>query len=200
MAKKRKNSHIKLSKNAIIGVAVALLVLLALFLTAFFVGDKQSNDDTPTAETCVSDSCLEIEDVEYPVSELPENVVVALNKAIDDEYKAHDTYEAVIAKFGQVRPFIMIVRAEETHIASLKALYDKYGMKPPSNPYENLKPESTIAENCQVGVEAEIANVKLYKDELLPVVQDYPDISNVFTNLMNASNDKHLPAFQRCAN
>jgi hypothetical protein len=38
----------------------------------------------------------------------------------------------------------------------------------------------------------------LYRDKLIPEVTNYPDITEVFTSLMNASQDKHLPAFQKC--
>ncbi|MBN1168910.1 DUF2202 domain-containing protein [Candidatus Woesebacteria bacterium] len=140
-----------------------------------------------------------VEDLDYPVGELPTDVQKALNEAIDDEYKALSTYEAVIAEFGAVRPFSMIKGAEEQHIASLKAIYDKYGLVAPENNWSSkvIVPES-LQEACQTGVDAEIANAALYKDELLPVVSDYEDITGVFTNLMGASQEKHLPAFEKC--
>lgn len=57
---------------------------------------------------------------------------------------------------------------------------------------------ATLQEACQIGVDAEIANAALYRDELLPVVSENEDIMAVFENLMNASQQKHLPAFDRC--
>ena len=121
------------------------------------------------------------------------------DEAINDEYKALSTYEAVIAEFGSIRPFVMIKGAEEQHIASLKAIYDKYGLEIPDNTWPGkVSVPATIQEACQVGVDAEIANAALYKDNLLPAVQDYEDITVVFTNLMNASEQKHLPAFDNC--
>lgn len=150
--------------------------------------------------SCLADDCLLVEGLEYPVKKLSSEVQDALNKAIDDEYKALSTYEAVIAEFGIVRPFSMIKGAEEQHIASLKAVYDKYGLEIPENSWlGKVSVSATLQEACQVGVEAEIANAALYKDELLPAVQGYEDIVAVFTNLMNASQQKHLPAFERCS-
>lgn len=157
-------------------------------------------DETPTEQNCISEDCLKIENLEYPVGELPDSAVQALGSAIDDEYKARATYEAVINKLGSVRPFSMIIRAEEQHISSLKAIYDKYGLDIPSDPYTNVEIASTKSENCSVGVQAEIDNAALYRDSLLPAVEEYPDIASVFTQLMNASQDNHLPAFERCAN
>ena len=113
--------------------------------------------------------------------------------------KAHALYKKTIEKFGAIRPFSMIIRSEEQHISSLKALFDKYGLEiPEDNWYTKVSPEETLQKTCQLGVDAEIANAKLYKDKLLPMVSEYEDIKLVFTNLMNASQEKHLPAFERC--
>ena len=159
----------------------------------------QQQLNQPNKGNCLADDCLLIEDLEYPAGELPEEVQDALDEAINDEYKALSTYEAVIAGFGSVRPFSMIKGAEEQHIASLKAIYDKYGLEVPENTWpDKVTVPETLQEACQVGVDAEIANAALYKDELLPVVEDYDDITLVFQNLMNASEQKHLPAFERC--
>lgn len=148
---------------------------------------------------CLADDCLLVDDLEYPAGELSIEAQEALNEAINDEYKALSTYEAVIAKFGSTRPFSMIKGAEEQHIASLVAIYDKYGLDVPANNWSNqVVVPATLTEACQTGVDAEIANASLYRDELLPAVEDYEDITLVFTNLMNASQNKHLPAFDRC--
>jgi len=158
------------------------------------------NKPSISRNSCISDECLSIDNLNYPAGDLSNEAKSSLNKALDDEYKAYATYEAIINKLGKVRPFIMIVRAEEQHIASLKALFDKYGLTIPENPYiGKVSSPSTLAEACTAGVDAEIANASLYKDDLLPTVKDREDITLVFTNLMNASQEKHLIAFQRCA-
>lgn len=162
-------------------------------------GISQGQSVQPDRGNCLADDCLLVEDLEYPVGGLSSEVQWVLDEAINDEYKALSTYEAVIAKFGAVRPFSMIKGAEEQHIASLKAIYDKYGLKVPSNAWASkVSVPVTLQEACQVGVEAEVANAALYEDELLPVVKEYEDITLVFENLMNASLQKHLPAFERC--
>ena len=53
----------------------------------------------------------------------------ALIDAINDEYKARTLYQKVIDKFGAVRPFSNIIKAEETHIGELKLLFKKYDPK-----------------------------------------------------------------------
>ena len=162
--------------------------------------DKGNNGLTESRGNCLADGCLAIDNLNYPAGELTDVAKTALNKALDDEYKAFATYEAIINKLGSIRPFIMIIRAEEQHISSLKALFDKYGLTIPENPYigKVTSPE-TLAEACTAGIEAEMANASLYKDDLLPNVKEYEDITMVFTNLMNASQQKHLTAFQKCA-
>lgn len=148
---------------------------------------------------CVADECLAVDGLEYPAGALTDAAKSAIFSAIDDEYKAHATYEAVIAKFGSVRPFSMIIRSEEQHISSLKALLDKYGVAIPSDSWTGkVTAPDSITAACQTGVDAEIANAALYREKLLPAVTEYSDITSVFTNLMNASQEKHLPAFDRC--
>lgn len=150
-------------------------------------------------ESCLADDCLLVEDLDYPAGVLSSDVQSALYKAIQDEYKARAMYNAVIDKFGLVRPFSMIIRAEDQHISSLKAIYDKYDLEVPAEEKQNILLPETLKEVCEIGVQAEIDNAKLYKEELLPIVLNYKDITSVFTNLMNASQEKHLPAFSRCA-
>ncbi len=161
---------------------------------------KQINENKQiTRENCLLDDCLLVEDVDYPVGKLSDEIIEALGLAIEDEYLARTTYEKIIEKFGNTKPFIMIVRAEESHISSLKAIYDKYGVEIPENEWGNkITAPEALKEACAIGVTAEIANARLYKEDLLPLVEQYPDIKGVFTNLMEASEQKHLPAFQRC--
>ena len=150
-------------------------------------------------ESCVSDDCLAVDGLEYPAGELSADAKEALGRALDDEYQALATYDATIDALGNVRPFSMIRRAEEQHIASLKALFDKYGLTIPGNTYVGtVTAPANLAAACQVGVDAEKANASLYRGTLLPKVTTYPDLTQVFTHLMEASENRHLPAFERC--
>jgi hypothetical protein len=191
-----------MKKNSIYFVAIALVAGLVggyYLSNSSLLNQEMGNVIVTTKGNCLADECLSIDDLKYPVSELTSEAKAALEKAIDDEYKALSAYESVIKKFGSVRPFSMIKGAEEQHIASLKNLFDKYGLKVPVNTWTNkIAIPTTLQESCQIGVDAEIANAALYRGELLPAVTGYEDITIVFTNLMNASEQKHLPAFERC--
>jgi hypothetical protein len=129
---------------------------------------------------------------------LPDEVVKAITAGLLDEYHAYNTYQAIIDEFGKVRPFVNIQKAEAQHIAALKAIFTQYGAAIPAQP--NVEPLAlpSVAEACQAGAAAEIANYALY-DGLLEAVKDYPDILRVMTVLRNASEFNHLPAFEHCA-
>ena len=123
----------------------------------------------------------------------------ALKLALDDEYKAKATYLKVIEDFGNIRPFTNIVKSEQRHIEALLPFFKKYNLDIPGNPYLGKIPSySSVKKACQVGVEAEIENVKLY-DRIFSMTDD-PDLIRVFENLQWASQERHLRAFKRCAN
>ncbi len=186
-----------------------ILTIVAVLVTGLLGGyivtsslDNTSSDSIKkniNKANCLADECLTIDNLDYPTGTLSDEAKEALIEAINDEYKAHSLYEKTIEKIGFVRPFSMIIRAEEQHISSLKALFDKYGLEIPKDDWlSKVSAENTLKQSCQAGVDAEIANAKLYKDKLLPIVSSYEDIVTVFTNLMNASQEKHLKAFEGC--
>ncbi|MDR7417919.1 MAG: DUF2202 domain-containing protein [Armatimonadota bacterium] len=123
----------------------------------------------------------------------------ALIDAMHDEYQARAFYQAVIAKFGWVRPFANIVRSEEQHVSLLRPLFEKYGITVPADTFAaKAQAPGTLREACAIGVKAEQDNIALY-ERFLAFVKE-PDIITVFTHLRDASANAHLPAFSRCAN
>lgn len=129
---------------------------------------------------------------------LTKNDVKVLAEALDDEYKAYSTYDQVINDFGSVRPFSNIRDAEGRHIDALLRLYRKYGLPIPENPWPEKVPRyNSLLEACEAGVAAEIENGEMYERLLRDTQRD--DIRIVLKNLQEASQQRHLPAFQRCA-
>jgi hypothetical protein len=123
--------------------------------------------------------------------------VEALNDAINEEYGALNTYQAALAQFGNISPFSQIARSEQQHVNVLAQLFTRYGLAVPANPGLTSTPTwDSVADACQTGVDAEIADAALY-DELEPTV-DNADILRVFANLQAASLNSHLPAFESC--
>jgi hypothetical protein len=135
---------------------------------------------------------------------LPDAAQSALLRALDDEYHAEAVYAATLDKFGNVRPFSNIIKAERKHQAALITLMNTYGVAVPENSWLSAaKPlptlPDTLAEVCAIGFKAEIDNARLYDQDLLPAVAGFEDIVTVFKALSSASTNNHLPAFQRCA-
>lgn len=127
-----------------------------------------------------------------------EKLKEALVEALNDEYKARATYQLVMEKFGKIKPFINILQSEERHIQALLPLFEKYQIPIPVDNWKNRVtiPDSVVSA-CQAGVEAEIENGEMYQ-RLLAMTEGYPDVQRVFLNLQRASQENHLPAFQRC--
>jgi len=118
-------------------------------------------------------------------------------EAINDEYHARAFYTAVIEKFGNVRPFSNIVQAEDRHVQLWNSLFNKYGLPIPEDTFAGkVQVPETLQAACKMGVEAEIANVKMY-DKFLTFIQQ-PDLKSAFTQLRYVSQNNHLRAFQRC--
>jgi hypothetical protein len=129
---------------------------------------------------------------------LSEDEVADVLAALDDEYMAHTTYVQVIADFGDVLPFASIVEAERRHIDALVRLLRRHGIQVPDDPWPGRVPRyDSLTDACRAGVDAEIENAALY-DRLLATT-DRPDIRGVLRSLQEASQQRHLPAFQRCA-
>lgn len=130
--------------------------------------------------------------------ELPQDVIDLMVSGWLDEQHAYAVYEGVIAQFGNVRPFVNIRRAEAQHIAAWEFLFDRYDIAVPEIPTVEIPKFASLTEACQLGATAEVANFDLY-DTMLTTFEKYPDIHQVALALQNASEFKHLPAFQRCS-
>ena len=90
-----------------------------------------------------------------------------LTYAIEDEYAARAEYAAIMAKFGEQRPFSNIMRAEQTHIARLTPLFAAHGVAlPKDNAAQHVVVPATLAEAFKIGVDAEIKNIAMYEEFL----------------------------------
>ncbi len=127
------------------------------------------------------------------------DIKAMLDAAVQDEYRALTTLQRMIEDFGDVRPFSNIVQAEGWHMQALARLYRRYGWKLPANEWkkEDVPAYASVQRACEAGALAERENAALYERFL---ALDLPaDVRLVFENLQQASLEKHLPAFERCA-
>ncbi len=129
------------------------------------------------------------EDGTYTVEEM-------LVSAIQDEYLAQATYNAIIEAYGEVKPFTKIVLAEQTHIDLLLPLFVAYGIEVPVNDAADyvVLPDS-ISSALATGVEAETLNIAMYETFLNQV--DLPDDVQTVFEYLQAASQNHLAAFSR---
>ena len=128
---------------------------------------------------------------------LDEKEVQALYIALEDEVHALTVYHSVIETFGEVEPFVELAEAEQHHIDALIHHFDKHEIPVPENPWDgNIPTFESVQLACQAGVEAEIANLKLY-EQVLSMTDD-SGLIQVFSNLLQASQESHLPELQAC--
>ncbi|MGD9870656.1 MAG: hypothetical protein AB7S63_06285 [Thauera sp.] len=121
-----------------------------------------------------------------------------MREALDDEHHAWATYDQVIADFGEVAPFVNIRAAEARHIEALRVLYRRFGLPVPENEWLGRAARyPSLQAASEAGVVAEVANAGLYDRLLADPVR--PEIAAVLQRLRQASQERHLPAFRRCA-
>jgi hypothetical protein len=159
-------------------------------------GNGQAGNGMPGRQgTGPVDGCLLSDG---PAGTLSESEANALRTALADEYTAKALYAQAMADLGSVRPFFGIERAEERHIATLERMFEAYGMDIPSAPAGTQEGTfATLADACAAGVSVETANAALY-GQLLAQVEN-PNLIRVFTALQSASQTRHLPALEACA-
>lgn len=121
-----------------------------------------------------------------------------LTYAIQDEFLALATYDAVINTFGEVRVFVNLEKAETTHVAELETLITLYNVAP----VENLASSYVVTpESLPLAYEALIAaengNIAMY-DAFLATEGLPEDVAATFTALRDAS-VRHLAAGTRAS-
>ena len=132
------------------------------------------------------------------MNELTDTEIRVLHEALDDEYQAWASYDQVVADFGEVWPFINTRQAEARHIEALLGLFARYALPVPANPWPGkVERYASPQAACEAGVTAEVANGEMY-ERLLAQTQR-TDIFTVLRHLQEASQQRHLAAFQRCA-
>ncbi len=129
--------------------------------------------------------------------ELKKEEVEGLLLALNDEYLATAVYEQVNKDFNDPRPFVNIVEAENRHAERLKALFAVYKIPVPENPWTGSAAKfESVAEACKAGAQGEIVNRQLYDKLFKSTARE--DILIVYRALQRASDENHLPAFERC--
>lgn len=185
------------------------IILAMVFLSACGQGQmnqRQVNEPTanvsPTVQTEISKTAeneCKICDFDFASykGDLKKEEIEGLLLALNDEYHALATYQQINKDFGDPRPFSSIVQAEAKHAERLKQIFENYKMSIPENKWIGNAPKfESVAEACKAGVDAEIFNRDLYKKLFETTKRE--DILIVYRALQRASEENHLPAFERC--
>jgi hypothetical protein len=157
-----------------------------------------SNQASPDTKQLTENEC-KICDFDFAnyKGELKKEEIEGLLLALNDEYLATATYEQVNKDFNDPRPFVNIVEAEKRHAERLKELFRTYKIPVPDNPWTaKVSKFTSVSEACKAGVQGEIVNRELYDKLFKSTARE--DILIVYRALQRASEENHLPAFERC--
>lgn len=182
------------NKKSITLIAIAILVLV---VTAFVYSPTQAAVEAgrggPTNKRTQPVNAAGM----TAATTLSEQEAADLAAAIQEEYTAMNTYQAIMEELGEVEPFSRFARSEQQHVNALIRVAERFGVEVPENAGEVADIEwSTLEEACQLGVTFEQLDADLY-DEILPNTTN-PMLIRVYTNLQRASLNNHLPAFEAC--
>ncbi|MDP3177489.1 MAG: hypothetical protein Q8M76_06270 [Spirochaetaceae bacterium] len=121
-----------------------------------------------------------------------------LRYAIEDEYLARAEYAVIMAKFGALRPFSNIIKAEESHIAYLREAFADASLALPADfAASRVSAPATLLAAFQAGKQAEIDNIAMYDGFLaspLLARADAAELRALFVRLRDASKN-HLRSF-----
>lgn len=159
-------------------------LVMALWVAALAVG---CGGDSPTAPTPIT------------VTALTDDVRLAMQETLTDEYRAETIYQGVLNDFGAVLPFVNILSAEQRHSTAIARLFTSRGLPVPANAWTvaTVPHYPTVPAACAAGVVAERENIAIYDRYAgltLPA-----DVRQVFESNRAASLNNHLPAFEQCA-
>jgi hypothetical protein len=190
---------------------ITLAFSISVFLTSSCTGAStneaaaipNSNIPTTTSQPKVTEpqatecKICTFDHVAYK-GELAKQEIEGLLLALNDEYMAMATYQQINTDFNNPRPFVNIVEAEMRHAERLKGLFAKYGIAIPENPWPgSVEKFTSVVEACNAGIDGEILNRDLYTR--LFKTTNRQDIIATYKDLQRASEENHLPAFERCA-
>jgi hypothetical protein len=181
------NKHKKIIMTGMLSLTLGGLLMSTMFqpVDARYGENRSSNQTQGTAQVSTVSAVSAEELVQL------ERILTVL---IKDEYKARAEYQAIVSKFGEVTPFVNLIKAETSHIRALTQLFSTYGLEVPTDNGSDFSVvPSTLVDAYAMGIKAETDNIALYQAFLeneLPT-----NVENVFTHLMNAS-ESHLSIFE----
>ena len=178
-------------------LTIIILITLALVITASVFSPTQAAYESRRGDPPNKRGTQPKAQGQTVEATLSEQEAAGLAAAVQEEYTAMNTYQAVINTLGDVLPFVRIARSEQQHVNALIRVAQRFGVEVPGNAGEVADIEwSTLDEACRMGVTFEQMDADLY-DKLMSNTTN-PILIRVYSNLQRASLEKHLPAFEAC--
>jgi hypothetical protein len=157
--------------------------------------------------TSIDPTALEQSLAAIAVGTLTETESADLAYMREEEKLAHDVYIALYEKWG-LSVFQNIAASEQTHTDAVKRLLDRYGLEDPAagnsegeftsqtlqNLYDQLIEQGSLSIADALKVGAAIEEIDILDLEERIAQTDKADITRVYTNLLNGSQN-HLRAF-----
>jgi rubrerythrin len=126
---------------------------------------------------------------------LSDQSIKAVTEALEEEYRAQATYQAIVNKFGAELPFVNILRSEAQHVTALSRQFAIHSLAVPADNWAGkVQAPATLHEAFTAAIQFEKDDAALY-DRLLKEVSE-PELTRVFTQLQNASLNMHLKALE----
>ncbi len=117
----------------------------------------------------------------------------AIIEAATANFKAAALYKAIASKHKDVRPFSNWAKSDRGE--ELKALFPKYGVPLPADPFAGRVPApASVADSCTAAKQTEAGLVSMYERLLRAVTES--DIVAVFTDMREGSK-RRLQALER---
>ncbi len=123
---------------------------------------------------------------------LTDEEAAILKEALAEERLAVATYQAIIDRYGELLPFVNILKAEENHVAALERVMTVYGVDTATDPVNVTVPD-TLEEAIAAAIALEKEDISIY--EKYTSQMDIQQIQTVFTRLERAS-ESHLWALE----
>jgi hypothetical protein len=128
---------------------------------------------------------------------MSEALRTALEEALDSESRAEATFEAAIAAFGPVEPFVGVVEAARRNTDDLLRLFERHGLEPPANRWRGRIPKpADVAEACQTARNAVQDAAGCY-DRLIDRIEA-EDARAVIQRLRDVARAMDLPMLKDC--
>lgn len=128
---------------------------------------------------------------------MSEALRTALEEALDSEYRAEATFEAAIAAFGPVEPFVGVVELARRNADDLLRLFERHGLEPPANRWRGkIAKPADVTGACQ-SARAAAQDAAWCYDRLIDRIEA-EDARAVIQRLRDSARAMDLPMLEDC--